>query len=133
VDNHSDPRNQILLHHFVAFWRSLNNRKSLENYLFLFLGYEISRSLEVELESHFIQFYKHDLDQKLHVGDKLVRIVFSNKMFSIYLYGKLGWEFVGKNDISFNIRIKDTRIKFIRSENKKEVPKADDLRHIYPL
>jgi hypothetical protein len=54
-------------------------------------------------------------------------------MFSIYLYGKLGWEFVGKNDISFNIRIKDTRIKFIRSENKKEVPKADDLRHIYPL
>jgi hypothetical protein len=33
------------LHHFVALWRSLSNRKSLKKYLFLFLGYEISRSL----------------------------------------------------------------------------------------
>ncbi len=59
--------------------------------------------------------------------------MFSNKMFSICLYGKLGWEFVGKNDINFNVRIKDNRIKVIRSKKKEEVPKANDLRQIYLL
>jgi hypothetical protein len=54
-------------------------------------------------------------------------------MFSICLYGKLGWEFVGKNDINFNVRIKDNRIKVIRSKKKEEVPKANDLRQIYLL
>ncbi len=54
-------------------------------------------------------------------------------MFSICLYGKLGWEFVGKNDISFNIRIKDNRIRVVRSKKKEEAPKVDDLKQIYPL
>lgn len=59
--------------------------------------------------------------------------MFSSKMFFICLYGKLGWEFVGKNDINFNVRIKDNRIKVIRSKKKEEAPKADDLKQIYPL
>jgi hypothetical protein len=59
--------------------------------------------------------------------------MFSRKMFSICLYGKLGWEFVGKNDISFNIRIKDNRIRVVRSKKKEEAPKVDDLKQIYPL
>jgi hypothetical protein len=59
--------------------------------------------------------------------------MFSRKMFSICLYGKLGWEFVGKNDISFNIRIKDNKIWVVRSKKEEEVPKADDLKQIYPL
>jgi hypothetical protein len=39
-------------------------------------------------------------------------------MFSRCLYGKLGWEIVGKSDI--NIRIKDKKIKVVRFLKKEK-------------
>jgi hypothetical protein len=96
--------------------------------------------IEIELESYFIQFYRPKLDQKLHVGDRLIRIMFSGKsahllclMFSRCLYGKLGWEIVGKIDINFNIRIEDNKIKVVRSKKKKELLEVDDLKQIFLL
>ncbi len=59
--------------------------------------------------------------------------MFSSKMFSISFYGKLGLEFVGKNDINLNIKTKDNKIRVIRSKKKEEVSKIDDLGQIYPL
>ncbi len=47
------------------------------------------------------------------------------------LYGKLGWRFVGKNDISFSIRIDDNIIRVI-SKRKDKVSKIDDLKQIFP-
>jgi hypothetical protein len=45
------------------------------------------------------------------------------------LYGKLGWGFVGRNDLCFNVRIKDNIVIVVRSEKKKEeVPKTNDLK-----
>jgi hypothetical protein len=40
-------------------------------------------------------------------------------MFSRCLYGKLGWELVGKNDISFNLRIENNKIMAVRSEKER--------------
>jgi hypothetical protein len=37
------------------------------------------------------------------------------------LYGKLGWGFVGKNDLCFNVRIGDNRVRVVRSDKKEEV------------
>jgi hypothetical protein len=35
--------------------------------------------LEVKVESFCIQFYNHELDHKIQVGDMIIRIVFSSK------------------------------------------------------
>jgi hypothetical protein len=48
------------------------------------------------------------------------------------LYGKLGWRFVEKSDISFNIRIDDNKIRAVRSERKDKVSKIDYLKQIFP-
>jgi len=44
------------------------------------------------------------------------------------LYGKLGWSFVGKNDLCFNVRIGDNRVRIVRSKKKEEVLKTNDLK-----
>jgi hypothetical protein len=44
------------------------------------------------------------------------------------LYGKLGWGFVGKNDLCFNVRIGDNRVRVVRSDKKEEVFKTNDLK-----
>jgi hypothetical protein len=49
------------------------------------------------------------------------------------LYGKLGWGFVGRSDLCFNVRIGDNKVRAIRSKKKEEVPKANDLKQIFPL
>jgi hypothetical protein len=49
------------------------------------------------------------------------------------LYGKLRWGFVGRNDLCFNVRIGDNRVRVVRLKKKNEVPKTNDLKHIFPL
>jgi hypothetical protein len=44
------------------------------------------------------------------------------------LYGKLGWGFVGKNYLCFNVRIGDNRVRVVRSDKKEEVFKTNDLK-----
>jgi hypothetical protein len=44
------------------------------------------------------------------------------------LYGKLGWGFVGRNDICFNLRIEDNMFRAISSKRKEEVLEANDLK-----
>jgi len=75
----------------------------------------------------------------IKIGDKLIRIVYLGKnshllrwIFSKGLYGKLGWGFVGKNDICFNIRIDDNKIRVVTSERKEEVFEINDLKQIFP-
>jgi hypothetical protein len=41
--------------------------------------------------------------------------------FFKHLYGKLGWRFVGRNDICFNLKIEDNMFKAISSKRKEEV------------
>jgi hypothetical protein len=43
------------------------------------------------------------------------------------LYGKLGWGFVGRSDMCFNVRIGDNKVRAVRLEKKEEVFDADDL------
>ncbi len=57
------------------------------------------------------QFYKLKIDHKIRIGDTIV--LFGRRSFlfcwSFFkdLYGKLGWRFVGRNDICFNLKIED--------------------------
>jgi hypothetical protein len=53
----------------------------------------------------------------------LIKIMFSGKnthlicwIFSKGLYGKLGWGFVGRSDMCFNVRIGNNKIRDVRSE-----------------
>ncbi len=70
----------------------------------------------------------------IRIGDMFIRIVYLGKnshllcwIFSKGLYGKLGWGFVGNNDVCFSIRINDNKIKVVRSKRKEEVFEANDL------
>jgi hypothetical protein len=49
------------------------------------------------------------------------------------LYGKLGWGFVGKSDLCFNVKIKENKLKVVKSKKKEEVPKLEDLKEIFPM
>jgi hypothetical protein len=49
-------------------------------------------------------------------------------IFFIDLYGKLGWRFVGRNDICFNFKIKDNMFGAISLKRKEEVLEANDLK-----
>jgi hypothetical protein len=44
------------------------------------------------------------------------------------LYGKLGWRFVGRNNICFNLKIEDNMFTTISSKRKEEVLEANDLK-----
>lgn len=66
-----------------------------------------------------------------------IRILYSGRnshllcwIFFKGLYGKLGWGFVGKNDICFIIRIANNKIRAMRSERREEVFEIDDLKQI---
>jgi hypothetical protein len=54
-------------------------------------------------------------------------------VFSKGLCGKLGWDFVRRSDMCFNVRIRDNRIRTIISEKAEEVLEIDDLKQIFPL
>lgn len=54
-------------------------------------------------------------------------------VFSKGLYSKLGWGFIKRRDICFNVRIGDNRVKTIRLEKGEEVLEIDDLKQIFPL
>jgi hypothetical protein len=43
-------------------------------------------------------------------------------------YGKLGWRFVGRNDVCFNLKIEDNVFRAISSKRKEEVLEANDLK-----
>jgi hypothetical protein len=49
------------------------------------------------------------------------------------LYGKLGWGFIGRNDLCFKVRIGDDNVRAIRSKKKEEVRKTNDLKQIFPF
>jgi hypothetical protein len=54
-------------------------------------------------------------------------------IFSKGLYGKLGWDFIRRSDMCFNVRIGDNKVRVIRSEKGDEVLEIDDLKQIFPL
>ncbi len=56
-----------------------------------------------------------------------VPFLFCWKLFKD-LYGKLGWRFVGRNDICFNLKIEDNMFRTISSKRKEEVIEANDLK-----
>jgi len=49
------------------------------------------------------------------------------------LYGKLGWEFVGKSDLCFNVKIKENRVRDVKSEKRKKIPEVENLKQIFPI
>jgi hypothetical protein len=66
--------------------------------------------------------------------------VFSSKyvpiicwVFSKGSYGKLGWGFIRRSYMCFNVRIGDNKVKTIKSEKGEEVLEIDDLKQIFPL
>ncbi len=72
----------------------------------------------MKLESCCAQFYRHEIDNKMNIGDRFIRTIYLSKnshlqclMYSRGLYGKLGWGFVKKNDVYFSIRLDDYKIK----------------------
>jgi len=83
------------------------------------------------------QFYRSKIDHKIRIGDMIVLSSRSSFLFcwSFFkdLYGKLGWRFVGRKDICFNLKIKDNMIKAISSKRKEEVLEANDLKQIFPM
>jgi hypothetical protein len=44
------------------------------------------------------------------------------------LYWKLGWRFVARSDICFNLKIEDNMFRAISSKRKEEVFEANDLK-----
>jgi hypothetical protein len=44
------------------------------------------------------------------------------------LYGKLGWRFLGRKNICFNLKIKDKMFRAISSKRKEEVLETNDLK-----
>jgi hypothetical protein len=54
-------------------------------------------------------------------------------VFSKGLYGKLGWGFVRRSDTCFNVRIRDNKIRVMRSKKGEEVFEIDDLKQTFPL
>jgi hypothetical protein len=79
--------------------------------------------IKIEIETYCIQFYKLELDHKVQVGDRIIRIMFSSKdthilcwRLSKCLNGKSRWGFIGRNDICFNVKIGDNRVKVVRSK-----------------
>jgi hypothetical protein len=64
----------------------------------------------------------------IKIGDMFKRILYSGKnshilcwIFFKGLYGKLGWGFVGKNDICFSIRITNNKIRAKRSKRRRGI------------
>jgi hypothetical protein len=62
------------------------------------------------------------------IGYRIIKIVFSGRKphllcwtFTINIYGKLGWGFVGRSDISFNVKIEKNIVRSIRSKKRNEV------------
>lgn len=54
--------------------------------------------------------------------DQIIRTMFSNKDTQILrwrlskgLNGKLGWGFIGRSDICFNVKIGDNKVRVVRS------------------
>jgi hypothetical protein len=39
---------------------------------------------------------------------------------------------VGRNDISFSVKIKENRLKVVKSEKRNEIQEAEDLKQIFP-
>jgi hypothetical protein len=54
-------------------------------------------------------------------------------VFSKGLCGKLGWGFVRRSDMCFNVRIRDNKIRVMRLEKGEEVFEIDDLKQTFPL
>ncbi len=73
------------------------------------------------------QFYKSKIDHKIRIGDTIVLSSRNSFLFcwSFFkdLYGKLGWRFVGRNNICFNLKIGDNMFRAISSKRKEEVLK----------
>jgi hypothetical protein len=78
------------------------------------------------------QFYRSKIDHKIRIRDTIVLSSRSSFLFCWNLkkdlYGKLGWRFVGRNDICFNLKIKDNMFRAISSKRKEEVLEANDLK-----
>jgi hypothetical protein len=77
--------------------------------------------MEVEVKSCCIQFYKLELDHKIWIRNRIIRIIFLSKdahmlcwVCSKGLYGKLGWGFIKKSDMCFNVRIGDNRVRIVK-------------------
>ncbi len=79
-----------------------------------------------------VQFYRLKIDHKIRIRDTIIlssrsSFLFCQSFFK-HLYGKLGWGFVGRNDICFNLRIEDNMFRAISSKRKEEVLEANDLK-----
>ncbi len=40
---------------------------------------------------------------------------------------------MGKSDLCFNVKIKENKLKVVKSKKKEEVPKLEDLKEIFPM
>ncbi len=78
------------------------------------------------------QFYRSKIDHKIRIGDTIVLFGRSSFLFcwcfKKKLYGKLGWRFVGRKNICFNLKIKDNMFRAISSKRKEEVLETNDLK-----
>jgi hypothetical protein len=80
-----------------------------------------------------------EIDNKIRIGNMFIKTMYSSRnlhllcwIFSKGLYGKLGWGFVGKNNICFSIRIDNNKIEVVRSKREEELYEANDLKQIFP-
>jgi hypothetical protein len=81
------------------------------------------------------QFYRSKIDHKIRIGDTIVLFGGSSFLFCWSflkdLYGKLGWRFVGRNDICFNLKIEDNMFRAIISKWKEKVVEAKYLNRYF--
>jgi hypothetical protein len=49
------------------------------------------------------------------------------------LYGKLGWGFAGRSYLCLNVKIKENKLRVVKSKKKEEVPKLEDVKEIFPV
>lgn len=99
---------------------------------------DIQIPIEIEATTCCVQFYNLKLNHKIKIKEILIKIVCLGKeshllcqIFSKYLYGKLGWGFMGRNDLCFNVKIEENRLGVVKSNKREEGPKIEDLKEIF--
>ncbi len=83
--------------------------------------------VDSNVKHYCTQFYRPELDSRIKEGDCILKIACTRGefhmlcwVFSTYLYGRLNWRYIGRNDLNYNIKIGNNWLQFVASKEPKD-------------
>ncbi len=83
--------------------------------------------VDSSVKHYCTQFYRPELDSRIKEGDYILKIACTRGefhmlccVFSTYLYSRLNWRYIGRNDLNYNIKIGNNWLQFVASKEPKD-------------